>query len=80
MARLKEHLSDREIFNLTFIICTWQLHGLMCKALRLEYDDMPERIVEIPVPGDDRPGGEHERLLCARQQSPCPVLGRPLTD
>jgi hypothetical protein len=75
MARLKEHLSDREIFNLTFIICTWQLHGLMCKALRLEYDDMPERIVEIPVPGDDRPGGEHERATLRAATVAVPGVG-----
>jgi hypothetical protein len=25
----------------------------MCRALRLEYDDIPERIVEIPIPGGD---------------------------
>ena len=26
----------------------------MCKALRLEFDDVPERIQEVPVPKDGK--------------------------
>jgi len=28
----------------------YNLHAVCCKALRLEYDDVPERIREVPVP------------------------------
>ena len=28
----------------------YNLHAVCCKALRLEYDDVPERIKEIPIP------------------------------
>jgi alkylhydroperoxidase family enzyme len=49
-ARLKEFLSDEAILELTFAVCTYRLHATMCRALHLEYDDVPERVVEIPVP------------------------------
>ena len=67
-ARLKASLSDEEILELTYITCTYDLHATMARALRLEYDDVDERIVEIPSHGagasvdvmrgvDDAPGG-----------------------
>ncbi|HLZ70162.1 MAG TPA: carboxymuconolactone decarboxylase family protein [Dehalococcoidia bacterium] len=49
-ARLKALLSDEAILELTFIVCTYRLHATMCRALRLEYDDVPERVAEIPAP------------------------------
>ena len=48
--RLHEHLSEEEIIELTYITLTYELHATMCRALRLEYDDVPERIVEIAAP------------------------------
>ncbi len=30
----------------------YNLHAVCCKALRLEFDDVPERIREVPVPGE----------------------------
>jgi hypothetical protein len=32
------------------------MHAIMTRALRLEYDDVPERIVEIAAPGDAKGG------------------------
>lgn len=43
-------LSDEEILELTYVTLTYELHATMCRALRLEYDDVDERIVEIPAP------------------------------
>jgi alkylhydroperoxidase family enzyme len=52
---LRAHLSEAEILELTYITCTYELHATMCRALRLEYDNVDERIVEIPVPqGEQR--------------------------
>ena len=48
--RLKKELSDEEILELTYVTLTYDLHATMCRALRLEYDDVPERVVEIPAP------------------------------
>ena len=50
---LKEHLSDEEILELTYITCTYDMHATMCRALRLEFDDVDERVAEIPAPTND---------------------------
>ena len=47
---LKTHLSDEEILELTYITCMYDMHATICKALHLEYDNVPERVVEIPAP------------------------------
>lgn len=49
--RLRGALSDEAILELTYAACTYRLHATMCRALRLEYDDVPERIEEIAAPG-----------------------------
>jgi alkylhydroperoxidase family enzyme len=51
-AVLKEHLSDEAILELTYITCNYEMHATMCRALRLEYDDVDERLVEIPAPDE----------------------------
>ena len=48
--RLKQHLSDEEILELSYVIALYEMHALLSRALRLEYDDVPERIVEIAAP------------------------------
>ena len=47
---LHSHLSDKDILELTYLIMGNNLHAVCCKALRLEYDDVPERIKEVPIP------------------------------
>ena len=49
-AALKAHLSDEEILELTYVTCLYEMHATMSRALRLEYDDVDERVVEIPAP------------------------------
>jgi alkylhydroperoxidase family enzyme len=44
-------LSDEAILELTYIVCLYEMHATMCRALRLEYDDAGERVVEVPGPG-----------------------------
>lgn len=51
-AALGEHLSEPQIIELTYAVGSYKLHALMCRALRLEYDDVDERIVEIAAPTD----------------------------
>lgn len=52
-AALREGLSDEEILELTYAVAMYGLHATMCRALRLEYDDVDERIVEVPMPIGD---------------------------
>jgi alkylhydroperoxidase family enzyme len=49
-AALRAHLSDVEILELTYITCMYDMHAVMSRALRLEYDDMDDPIVEVPAP------------------------------
>jgi alkylhydroperoxidase family enzyme len=48
---LRAHLSDEEILELTYVTALYEMHAVMSRALRLEYDDVDERIVEIAAPG-----------------------------
>lgn len=47
---LKSHLSDEEILEFTYTTCTYMMHAIMSRALKLEYDDVDERVVEIAAP------------------------------
>jgi alkylhydroperoxidase family enzyme len=49
-AALKRALGDEQILVLTYLVNAYGMHATACKALRMEYDDVPDRIVEIPVP------------------------------
>ena len=47
---LRAELSDTEILEFTYITCTYDMHAVMSRALRLEYDDVDDPISEIPAP------------------------------
>lgn len=49
---LKGFLSDEEILELTYITCLYDMHAVMTKALRLEFDDRDDPIVEVAAPED----------------------------
>ena len=51
---LKNHLSEVQIIELTYVICTYEMHATMTRALCLEFDDVEERVVEVPVPQRER--------------------------
>lgn len=58
---LRNHLSDEEILELTYITAMYLQHAVMSRALRTEFDDYPEPVEEVINPsGDDsargRPG------------------------
>ena len=59
--RLREHLCEEEILELSYITALYEMHAILTRALRLEYDDVDERIVEVPAPdsgkGTDFMGG-----------------------
>jgi alkylhydroperoxidase family enzyme len=62
-AALKAELSDEEILELTYVTCMYDMHAVMSRALRLEYDDVPERVVEIPAP--QRSKGQSQDVMAA---------------
>src|SRR5580704_13189795 len=47
---LKAHLSDEEIFEFTYTVAMYDMHAVITKALRLEFDDVDDRIVEVAAP------------------------------
>ena len=51
-AALKAFLSDEQIVELTYITCLYEMHAVMSRALRTEFDDRDEPVVEIAAPAD----------------------------
>jgi alkylhydroperoxidase family enzyme len=51
-AALKGFLSDEEILELTYIACLYDMHAVMSRALRTEFDDRDDPIVEVAPPAD----------------------------
>ncbi len=50
--KLKTFLSDEEILELTYITSLYGMHAVMTKALRLEFDNREDPIVEVAAPKD----------------------------
>jgi alkylhydroperoxidase family enzyme len=49
-AEVKGQFSDEEILELTYITCLYHMHAIMSRALRTEFDDREEPVVEVPAP------------------------------
>ncbi|MEL0066518.1 MAG: carboxymuconolactone decarboxylase family protein [Gammaproteobacteria bacterium] len=49
-SEMKKHFSDAAILEFTYVTCMYEMHATICRALRLEYDDIDERVVEIAAP------------------------------
>jgi alkylhydroperoxidase family enzyme len=47
---LHAHLSDEAIVELTYIVGMYLMHAVMSRALRTEFDDRDDPIVEVPGP------------------------------
>lgn len=52
--RLTSVASDTEILEFTYSTLTYMMHAIISRALRLEYDDVDERICEIAAPDGSR--------------------------
>jgi alkylhydroperoxidase family enzyme len=48
-AALRKDFTDVQILELTYIACSYDMSATMSRALRLEYDDHPDPVVEIPL-------------------------------
>lgn len=47
---LKTFLDEEQILMLTYTINMYRFHATTTRALKMEYDNVPDRIVEIPSP------------------------------
>ena len=43
-------LGDVQVLELTYITSMYVMHAIMSRALRTEFDDRPEPIVEVAAP------------------------------
>lgn len=53
---LRAALSDEEILELTYVTTTYMMHAVMSRALRLEFDDRDDPVVEIADPAGRKAG------------------------
>lgn len=53
-AALRAVLSEVAILELTIVAASYHLHGIVSRALRLEFDDVPEPVTEDPAPAGFR--------------------------
>jgi alkylhydroperoxidase family enzyme len=51
---LQAHLPDIAILELTFLACSYEMSATMSRALRLEFDDRPDPVVEVAEPSEAR--------------------------
>jgi len=57
---IKAAIGDRALLELTYITTLYLQHAVMSRALRTEFDDVDDRIVEVPGPeGVDAVSGLH---------------------
>lgn len=47
---LQAALPDEQILELTYVTALYEMHATVCRALRLEFDDRPDPIVEVAAP------------------------------
>jgi len=61
-AELKRHFSDEQIVELFYVITTYRMHGMMVRALHLEFDgDTTARMTEVPGPAVNPPNAPSSR-------------------
>jgi alkylhydroperoxidase family enzyme len=72
-AALREHLSDEQILLLTYITALYDMHAVMSKALRTEWDDRDEPCVEV----GERQGLDIGRATSIDPQASAGSAGEP---
>lgn len=51
IAVLRQNLPDKAILEFAYITALYAAHASIVKSLRLEYDDVDDPVVDVPVPG-----------------------------
>ena len=52
--KLKSFWSDEQIFEFTYITCLYDMHAVISRALKLEFDNRADPIVEVAAPKDSK--------------------------
>ena len=65
---MREHLDDEAILEFTYITTLYAMHGVITRALRLEYDDRDDPINEVPAPADYQPANLGQQIAYGGDQ------------
>ncbi len=49
-AAMKDHFTDEQILEFTYVTAMYDMHAVIARALRLEYDDRDDPITEVAAP------------------------------
>jgi alkylhydroperoxidase family enzyme len=52
---LREHLTDEQIMEFSYITMMYTMHAVISRALHLEFDNREDPIVEVAAPDDYKP-------------------------
>ena len=52
---IHKYFSDEGILEITCHVLGYNLHAVLCKTLRLEFDAVEDRVREVPAPVDKEP-------------------------
>ena len=66
---LREHLTDEQILEFTYITMMYCMHAVITRALRLEFDDRDDPIVEVPAPADYKPANLGRQIAFGMDQA-----------
>ena len=61
--------TDEQILEFTYITMMYSMHAVISRALRLEYDDRDDPIVEIAAPADYKPANLGRQIAYGMDQA-----------
>jgi alkylhydroperoxidase family enzyme len=61
--------TDEQILEFTYITMMYSMHAVISRALRLEFDDRDDPIVEVPAPADYEPANLGRQIAVGMDQA-----------
>jgi alkylhydroperoxidase family enzyme len=61
--------TDEQILEFTYITMMYSMHAVISRALRLEFDDRDDPIVEVPAPTDYKPANLGRQIAFGMDQA-----------
>jgi alkylhydroperoxidase family enzyme len=61
--------TDEQILEFTYITMMYSMHAVISRALRLEFDDRDDPIVEVPAPADYKPANLGRQIAFGMDQA-----------
>ena len=61
--------TDEQILEFTYITMMYSMHAVISRALRLEYDDRDDPIVEVPAPANYQPANLGRQIAFGMDQA-----------